>query len=68
MARDVSRLPRLRQYYWGDLNAVEEEQGIGAAVGQFYSYLQPYNSTCNDYNAMMFRNVIFAARHRGLTS
>ena len=53
---------------WGDLNAVEEEQGIGAAVGQLYSYLQPYNSTCNDYNAMMFRNVIFAARHRGLTS
>ena len=56
------------EYYWGDLNAVEEEQGIGAAVGQLYSYLQPYNSTCNDYNAMMFRNVIFAARHRGLTS
>ena len=56
------------EYNWGDLNAVEEEQGIGAAVGQLYSYLQPYNSTCNDYNAMMFRNVIFAARHRGLTS
>ena len=56
------------EYNWGDLNAVEEEQGIGAAVCQLYSYLQPYNSTCNDYNAMMFRNVIFAARHRGLTS
>ena len=56
------------EYNWGDLNAVEEEQGIGAAVGQLYSYLQPYNSSCNDYNAMMFRNVIFAARHRGLTS
>ena len=55
-------------YNWGDLDAVESEQGIGAAVGQLYSYLQPYNSTCNDFNAMMYRNVIFAARHRGLTS
>ena len=55
-------------YNWGDLDAVEAEQGIGAAVGQLYSYLQPYNSTCNDWNSMMYKNVIFAARHRGLTS
>lgn len=75
MARMAEEWPEMSLGYlgcgennWGDLNAVEEEQGIGAAVGQLYSYLQPYNSTCNDYNAMMFRNVIFAARHRGLTS
>lgn len=75
MARMAAEWPEMSlgylgcgERYWGDLNAVEEEQGIGAAVGQLYSYLQPYNSTCNDYNAMMFRNVIFAARHRGLTS
>ena len=74
MARMAEEWPEMSlgflcgEYNWGDLNAVEEEQGIGAAVGQLYSYLQPYNSTCNDYNAMMFRNVIFAARHRGLTS
>ena len=55
-------------YNWGDLDAVEAEQGIGAAVGQLYSYLQPYNSPCNYWNSMMYKNVIFAARHRGLTS
>lgn len=55
-------------YNWGDLDAVEAEKGIGAAVGQLYSYLQPYNSTCNDWNSMAYRRVIFAARHRGLTA
>ena len=41
---------------------------MGAAVGQLYSFLQPYNSTCNDYNSGAYRDVIFAARHRGLTA
>lgn len=56
------------KYNWGDLDAVEAEKGMGAAVGQLYSYLQPYNSTCNDYNSMAYLDVIFAARHRGLTA
>lgn len=56
------------KYYFTDLNAVEAEQGIGAAVGTLYSYLQPLNSTYHDYNVMQFGNVVFAARHRGLTS
>lgn len=55
-------------YNWGKLDEVEAEKGIGAAVGQLYSFLQPYNSTCNDYNSGVYRNVMFAARHRGLTS
>lgn len=55
-------------YSWSDLDAVRDEQGIGAAVGTLYSYLQPYNSTYHDYNAMMYSDVVFAARHRGLTS
>lgn len=55
-------------YSWSDLSAIQAEQGIGAAVGTLYSYLQPYNSTYHDYNAMMYKDVVFAARHRGLTS
>lgn len=55
-------------YNWGKLDEVEAAQGIGAAVGQLYSFLQPYNSTYNDYNAGSYRNVAFAARHRGLTT
>ena len=55
-------------YNWGKLDEVEAANGIGAAVGQLYSFLQPYNATYNDYNTGSYRNVVAAARHRGLTA
>lgn len=55
-------------YSCPDLDGMIAENGnVGAAVGALYAKLQPYNSTYNQFNAMMSRDVIRAGRHRGLT-
>lgn len=47
---------------------IEANSGkTGEAVGALMETLQPYNSTYNQYNNRMSREVISAGRHRGLT-
>ena len=54
--------------YWGNLQSIIDEQGIGAAIGHLYTnFLKVYNSTLNESNSSINIEVTKAARHRGLT-
>ena len=55
--------------YWGTLQDIVDEQGIGAAVGHLYTnFMKVYNSTLNESYSYCNYDVQIAARHRGLTN